>query len=95
MSVLEITKDWGIQVVEEPLTIDQVIAYSKEGNLTEVFGAGTAAIISPVKSFVYHGEEFVIGDGEIGSLSGRLYDYLLNLQYGRTDDSRGWRERIV
>jgi len=93
-SVIQLLKHWKIKVSERPLAIDEIIAAQKNGRLREVFGSGTAAIISPVGSIRYRGEDFRVADGGTGELSRRLFDYLQALQYGREQDPFGWVERI-
>jgi branched-chain amino acid aminotransferase len=67
-----------------------VIAAAHRGTLREVWGTGTAAVISPVGELAYKGERLVIGDGGIGELTRRLYDAIVDIQYARTPDTRGW-----
>jgi branched-chain amino acid aminotransferase len=93
-SVIKLLAKWGVKLSERRFSIDQVIAAQKDGSLREVFGAGTAAIIAPVGSFQYKGTNYQVGDGRTGELSQKLYDFLLDLQYGREQDDFGWVERI-
>ncbi len=93
-SVIQVLKKWGVNVQERRVSIDQVVKGLETGAVTEVFGTGTAAIISPVKAIHYHGKDYQVGDGTTGPLSKELYDYLLALQYGQTEDPFGWVERI-
>jgi branched-chain amino acid aminotransferase len=93
-SVLRLTRDWGLKVVERPITIDEVFAANEEGRLKEVFGSGTAAIISPVGSLHYQGRECRINGGTTGALSQRLFDDLQAIQYGHKEDPYGWVETI-
>lgn len=93
-SVIHILKDWGYKMSERMLTIDEVIAAQANGTLKEVFGTGTAAIISPVGNFHFKGKTYRVGDGKTGELSQKLYDYLLGIQNGRIPDPYGWTERI-
>lgn len=94
-SVLQLLAHWGdLRVSERPIGIDEVLAAADDGTLTEVFGTGTAAIISPVGSFRYRERDHTVADGRIGPLSRRLYDYLLGLQYGRVEDPFCWVEVI-
>lgn len=93
-SVIQILRKWGVPVVERKFSIDEVISAQKSGALKEVFGTGTAAIISPVATIHYQGQNFTVADGKTGKLSQRLYDYLLDLQYGKQPDPFGWVERI-
>lgn len=89
-SVLKITKGWGLNVVERKITIDDVIAASTDGSLKEVFGSGTAAIISPVGSLHYKGQEILVNGGKTGELSQRLFDDLQAIQFGYKEDDNGW-----
>ena len=57
-------------------------------------GSGTAAVISPVGSLNFKGENFVINDFKVGPVTEELYTKLLNLQYGKTADPFGWVKEI-
>lgn len=93
-SVIKIAKSWDINVEERMIEIDEVIVGVKKGVLNEVFGSGTAAIISPVGELFYKGEDYKISDGGIGRLTQKLYDELMAYQYGERKESYGWVERI-
>ncbi|HEY3275720.1 MAG TPA: branched-chain amino acid aminotransferase [Syntrophorhabdaceae bacterium] len=89
-SVLRIAKDWGIKVTERRISIDEVFTASKEGRLKEVFGTGTAAVISPVGEIEHQGALIRINDGKTGDLSQKLYDEITGIQYGERPDKFGW-----
>ena len=93
-SVNQLLSKWGVKVSERLFTIDEVIAAQKDGTLTEAFGTGTAAIISPVGSIHYKGQDLQVAEGQTGKLSQKLYDYLLALQYGYEEDPFGWVDKI-
>jgi branched-chain amino acid aminotransferase len=93
-SVLTLLRDWGVPVTERMLSIDEVVQANEDGTLEEVFGTGTAAIISPVREINYQGDKIMIGDGATGPMAQRLYDTLLAIQYGRGEDAHGWCMRI-
>lgn len=93
-SVIRIVKDWGMKLSERSLTIDEVITAAKNGTLKEAFGAGTAAVISPVGQITYKGEDFIVAGGKMGDLSRRLYDEIVAIQYRRKPDPYGWVEKI-
>ena len=93
-SVIQLAKDWGYKVEERPISIDEVFEASRNGELTEVFGSGTAAVISPVGLIEHNGEEISIGDGKIGAFAKRLFDEITDIQYGRKEDSHGWIHSI-
>jgi len=90
MSVLELAKDMGMKVTERRIAFQEVIEAHKAGKLTECFGTGTAAIISPVGQLTYKGQDYIINNNEIGSLSNKLYDTILDIQYSDSKDSKGW-----
>ena len=93
-SVLQIARDWGIKTEERRISIDEVIQSIQNGELKEIFGSGTAAIVSPVKEFNYKGETYNIGNGKTGDLSERLYNEILQIQYGQKPDPFGWVDKI-
>ena len=67
---------------------------AKNGKLEEVFGCGTAAVISPVKELKWKGDIAKIGDGNIGPFTQKLYDTLTGIQWGKLPDSKGWTTGI-
>ncbi|MCB9557758.1 MAG: branched-chain amino acid aminotransferase [Deltaproteobacteria bacterium] len=93
-TTITVLRDWGYTVSERALTIDAVLAAAADGSLDEVFGTGTAAVISPVGHIGFRGKTERVGDGLTGELSQRLFDHITALQYGRVPDTHGWVERI-
>ncbi len=93
-SVITICKHWGMKVTERTISINEVVALAKSGELQEVFGSGTAAVISPVGVLSHKGEEVTINDNQTGELSQRLFEYITRLQRGEEEDIFGWVERI-
>jgi len=89
-SVLTLLRDWGLRASERQVGIDEVMAAHRAGTLTEVWGTGTAAVISPVGELAYKGEEMVINGRKIGPLTQRLYDAIVGIQYGQAPDPHGW-----
>lgn len=89
-SVLQLAKDWGLDVLERPITIDEVVDANEKGRLEEVFGTGTAAVISPVGSLYYQGHTITLNQGRTGELSQKMFEVLQGIQYGHRPDSHGW-----
>lgn len=89
-SVIELLKDEGYKVEECEIPVKDVVDGARNGKLQEVFGTGTAAVISPVGDFGYKGEDFVVGGGEMGRVSRHVYDELTGIQTGRVDDRFHW-----
>ena len=90
-SVIRLCKEWGVPVEERKISVDELIEAQKNGTLEEVFGTGTAAVISPVGKLRYKDDVMTIGSGEIGQLSQKLYDTVTGIQTGKTADNFGWR----
>ena len=94
MSCIELLKHWGIPVSEERLPIADVMKASHDGKLEEVFGTGTAAVISPVGELRYEGDVAHINNGEIGEVTHKLYNTLTGIQWGKLPDELGWTVKI-
>jgi len=93
-SVLTLARGMGMEVIERPISIDEVLADAKIGKITEVFGTGTAAVVSPVNKICYLGMEVSLGDGLIGNVTMELYNRLTDIQTGKADDSMGWTVKL-
>ena len=89
-SCIALLEKWGYTVSEERLPIVDIVKASKEGKLEEVFGTGTAAVISPVGELRYEDDVCKINDGKIGDVTQRLYDTLTGIQWGTKPDDMGW-----
>ncbi len=94
-SVLHLARQWGLKVSERSIGIHEIQEAHKAGKLTESFGTGTAAVISPVGEFVYDGESMVINDRKIGPLAQKFYDTITGIQYGELEDTFGWIENLA
>jgi branched-chain amino acid aminotransferase len=88
--VLRIAKDMGIKVSERRISIDEVIAASRNGKLNEIFGTGTAAVISPVGEIQHLDTNIKVNAGKIGKLSQKFYDEVTAIQYGEKPDKYDW-----
>ncbi len=67
---------------------------SQKGTLKEAFASGTAAIVSPVGQIYFRGREYLINGGKTGPLAEKLYNEILQIQYGLKEDQFGWRVKI-
>lgn len=93
-SVIELAKDQGIPVEERRVAIDEVFEAGKAGKLEEVFGSGTAAVISPVRLIHHNGNKVEIGDGSIGEVAKNMFENIIGIQYGTIDDKFGWTHSV-
>jgi branched-chain amino acid aminotransferase len=89
-SALTLMREWGLRVSERPIAIAEVREAAHRGTLREVWGTGTAAVVSPVGELAYQGERIVINEGRIGPLTQKLYDAIVGIQYATAPDTRGW-----
>ncbi len=89
-SVIHLARAWKLRVSERPITIDEVTEAHVAGRLREVFGSGTAAVISPVGELFHKGQRMVIQGGAVGDWTKRFFDTIIGIQYGTLDDPYGW-----
>ena len=93
-SCIEILRSWGYTVNERRLSIDEVEEAAKNGQLKEMFGTGTAAVVSPVGELKYKDDIIEISGGKIGELTKRLYDELTGIQLSKREDRFGWITKV-
>ena len=93
-SVMQLAAQKGIPCREARISIDEVFEAHEKGTLEEVFGTGTAAVISPVGELVWGERTALINGGQMGECSSWLYDTLTGIQYGVKDDVNGWVVRV-
>jgi branched-chain amino acid aminotransferase len=89
-SVIEILKDWKMNIVERDITIQEVVDAYDKGNLIGLFGTGTAAIISSVGWLTYKNKRMVFNDGKPGELDIKLFNELTSIHYELKEDTHGW-----
>jgi len=90
-SVLHLCREWGIPTEERKISVDELIEAFDKGEVEEIFGTGTAAVISPVGKLRYKDDVLTINNNEIGELTQKLYDTITGIQTGKLDDPYGWR----
>ncbi|MBW2297533.1 MAG: branched-chain amino acid aminotransferase [Deltaproteobacteria bacterium] len=94
-SVIQLAEHWGMNVTERKISIDEVMQAQASGKLTEIFGSGTAAVVSPVGELKYGDQVIPIGDGSVGPVAQRLFDAIQDIQYGKIEDPMGWIEPVI
>jgi branched-chain amino acid aminotransferase len=94
MSVIDLARSLGYEVEERAISIDEVIDGLNQGTLTEAFGSGTAAVISPVGSLYFKDHNYMINNSQVGRVTQELYNKLVDIQYGRAKDPFGWVKEI-
>lgn len=94
-SLLAMARDEGLTVREGRYSLDQWREDAKSGHLVEVFACGTAAVVTPVGKVCSRTDEFTIGSGGPGQMTGKLKDRLVAIQRGQAPDPHGWVMKIA
>lgn len=89
-SALELCRDKGIPVEERRITIQELSDDYDAGRVSEIFGTGTAAVVSPVGHLRWGDKVMIINDGKIGPITQMIYDTLTGIQWGKLPDEYGW-----
>ena len=93
-SIIQILKDWGYKVEERLLSVDELMSAAEDGSLSEAWGTGTAAVVSPIGRLYYEGKDLTVSNNQIGELTQKLYDELTGIQWGRVPDTRNWCYKV-
>ena len=93
-SIITVARQLGYEVSEERVAIEDIFADIKSGKLTEAFGTGTAAVISPVGHLCWKDEVVTLNNNEIGPVAQQLYDTLTGIQWGKLEDKNNWITKL-
>ncbi|OPZ87644.1 MAG: Branched-chain-amino-acid aminotransferase 2 [Firmicutes bacterium ADurb.Bin419] len=93
-SVIKLLTLWGVPVEERKISIEEIYEAHKNGTLEEVFGTGTAAVISPVGQLRWKDNIMQVKDGSIGEYSQKLYDSITGIQLGKIEDKMNWTTEV-
>lgn len=94
-SVISLAKSWDEKISERRISIDELMEAQAAGKLKEVFGAGTAAVISPVGEIKYGDKVITIANGQVGPVAKKYYKAITDIQYGRAEDPMAWIEPVT
>ncbi len=93
-SVITLAADLGLTVEQRALSVKELRAAHAKGELREVFGTGTAAVVSPVGELAFAGETMRINDGKPGAIGLTLYETITGIQRGALKDAHGWMVKV-
>lgn len=93
-SVIKLLADIGYKVSERKVSMDEVLYANSKGELEEVFGTGTAAVISPVSEMWFKEKKILINDGRVGDITLKVYEELIKIQTGKAIDKYNWTVKI-
>jgi len=94
-AVIQILKDWKIPVEEKPVSIQDLAAANKAGELEAIFGTGTAAIIAPVSELSTADQKLTLRPSGKGDLCERLYNEIYGTQIGKVADRHEWIRKVT
>jgi branched-chain amino acid aminotransferase len=92
-SLIDIAKREGMDVQIRSVLVEEIVNAAKDGSLKEIFGAGTAAVVSPISAFSFQDIEYVLPKME-DSFALQLKEKLTNIQYKLAEDTFGWTVKI-
>ena len=93
-SIIDLAGKLGHQVEERRFSIDEWREGVTSGDIVEVFACGTAAVVTPVGQLRWQGGEAGAADGDAGALTMQIRQALVDIQYGRADDTFGWMHQV-
>jgi len=93
-SLIQLCQDNNIKCDVRPIKVDEIVEASKNGTLKEIFGAGTAAVISPISDFKYHDTVYNLPVIDENSYSSILKQKMLSIQHNLAEDKHGWRYEV-
>ncbi|MCW2599911.1 MAG: ilvE1 [Frankiales bacterium] len=94
-SIITLARELGHAVEERKVDVDEWRKGAVDGHVVEAFACGTAAVITPIGALRWPGGEAVAGTGEPGTVTMKLREALMDVQYGRTPDTHGWMHKVV
>ena len=92
-SIIEIAKDEGIAIDIRKISVKELVEAAKNGSLKEMFGAGTAAVVSPISTFGYRDTDYDLPELE-NTFASRLKKRITDIQTNKAEDKFGWRVKI-
>ncbi|MDO1499940.1 branched-chain amino acid aminotransferase [Winogradskyella maritima] len=93
-SIIQLASDMGIACEVRRVSVQEIKDAAKNGELKEIFGAGTAAVVSPISAFEHDGQEYKMAM-EDDSYAKIFKSRLLGIQHNEQDDTHGWRHEVV
>ncbi|MDO4229953.1 MAG: branched-chain amino acid aminotransferase [Capnocytophaga sp.] len=93
-SVLTVAEKLGIKTEVRPVKVQELLKATENGTLQEIFGSGTAAVISPISGFGYKGKDYTF-NRPADLYASKIKETILNIQYNKSEDPFGWRVKVL
>lgn len=93
-SVLSIARDWGYEVEERKVSVNEIVTALDTGTLKDAFGAGTAATIAQIHTIGVNGKDYQLPRTEDREFSNKVFNYLNDLKKGLVEDPYNWVKKV-
>jgi branched-chain amino acid aminotransferase len=93
-SILELAPRLGIKAEERPIALDELLADIESGSVTEMFAAGTAAVVTSIGSLIVKDRVVRVTGDQVGPVAARLYEQLSRIHRGEVADELGWMQMV-
>jgi branched-chain amino acid aminotransferase len=93
-SLIKLAIDEGYKVEERDISVDELVESHQNGSLTDMFGAGTAAVLSHIGTFHFRGQDYDLPAVEERPISNKLRDRLVGIKSGKLEDKFNWLHTI-
>ena len=92
-SIIQLAKDYNIDIEIKRVSVAEIKEAARQGELKEIFGSGTAAVINPIKGFKHQNDIFELPEVS-DSYASFFKEKLLNIQYNKLEDKHNWRVKV-
>jgi branched-chain amino acid aminotransferase len=92
-SIIQLAKDLKINVEERKISVSEVVVAAQSGSLKEMFGTGTAAVISPISGFGYQEKDYELPELD-NPFAALLKKTITDIQTNKSEDTYGWRVQL-
>ncbi len=93
-SVIQLLEEAGETVEERHVSIEELLEGIEDGSVEEIFGTGTAAVVTPVGELAYRDKKYVVNDFKTGPGARNIYDRLTAIQLGKEEGPQGWSVEV-
>ncbi len=94
-SILQIAASMGLHTEERLVSLDEIVKGIEQGDVTEIFAAGTAAVVTPIGSLMVNGTTVEVNHGRVGQLTQTFYDHLTGIHQGTLSDDFLWMTTVA
>lgn len=93
-SIVALAKNWGYDIVERKVAVDEIVEALKNKTLKEAFGMGTAATIAPIELIGIDGVDYELTDFHNWDFANKVKNHLEGLKRGKVADEFNWIQKV-